>query len=203
MHRLFSLTFFLFLPFLICATASAQTAKITTVSGEEYRGEVLQETSDTITIQTSSGVAVKIPRSAIRLMDYSYSAEEESRKGYWSFGGFFGTPGGLNIDLERNFNRNWGVSIALGLIPQSIAGLEFNFRRRIGGSGSLTHNVELGLGSVYIDYSYRTAQDFTYLKGGYNLNWGGFHLDLGLGAGQGTFPNPQLLLQIGYVHQFR
>lgn len=181
---------------------------IVMVGGEEYWGTIMSETSDTIALQSTSGVGVHIPRSSIRSIVYNAENPEDPNHGYWAFGGTLGTPAALNLVLARNFNRNWGIRFS-GMFYGKIRGLQIDGMRRIGGSGSFSHNVHVGLGSsqlgvdTYTSTGYYRESTWNYVTGGYDLNWGGFQFAVGLSVGSGTFTNPQLLLQIGYVHQFK
>ena len=177
--------------------SSAQTVRILTADGEEFIGSVLRETADTLILLSSSGIEVAVPRTAIRTIDYRYDSDRKSYGGFWSFGGAFGTPAGLELIVRRNFSREWGLGLAFGYLG-SIIGLELDVQRLLGESGSARHSLAFGAGSMVTD-----RDEWNYFKGAYNLNWGGFHLDLGLSVGSGTFSNPQLMAQIGYVHQFR
>jgi hypothetical protein len=195
-----SLTLFLLLLLFFCTSIdslSAQTTKIVTHEGEEYIGDIASESADTIVIRSVSGVEVAVPRASIDKVDYSYSKSEEDAQGYWSFGGAFLTPGGINLVIGRHFTRSFGLRVAGGLIP-GMAGVELDGVIRFAGSRKVDHSAILGVGTMVVD-----NHEWTFVQGGYNLNAYGFHLMLALSVGGGDFPNPQLLGQIGYVHLFR
>lgn len=213
-----------FLLFLLSAGFSVplrgqETSRIVTVGGEVYRGEVIKETADTIMMRSAGGIAVHIPRSSVRAIAYGEEGEvnmkEEGKRvaaGYWSFGGTLGTPAEANLVLARNVNDDWGVRLS-GMYYGGSAGVQIEGTRRIGGRGSFRHNLHLGLGTFRTEHSIfsyegpvaRVAEE-TYIACGYDLNWHGLHGALGLRFSPWDYFSPYkpgLLLQVGYVHQFR
>jgi hypothetical protein len=47
-----------------------------------------------------------------------------------------------------------------------------------------------------------SSNEWQYFGLAYNLNWGGFWLEVCLTTESGNYSSPQLCFQIGYVHRF-
>jgi hypothetical protein len=122
-------------------------------------------------------------------------------------GGALGTPAGLNLIAGYYFG-GFGVRFS-GMYLSTIHGFQIDFLRNIGRSKTFSHNIHVGAGISHMelpsDYSYLPDEihDWSYLTLGYDLNWSEFHLAAGLSTGSGSFSNPQLMLQFGYVHEFK
>jgi len=56
--------------------------------------------------------------------------------------------------------------------------------------------------SVQVSGNLENARRWSYGVFGYNLNWDGFFLEIGISLGKGDFTSPQPHWQIGYVHRF-
>ena len=56
-----------------------------------------------------------------------------------------------------------------------------------------------GISNIDLD---NRVREWTFLGLVYNLNFRGFFLEPGLTFGEGDYSNPQLALQIGYMHRF-
>lgn len=195
-----SLPLFLLLLLFLCTSTdslTAQTTKIVTHDGEEYVGDIASESADTIVIRSASGVEVAVPRASINMVDYSYDKRDEDAKGYWSFGGAFLMPGGLNLVLGRHFTRTFGLRVTGGMLP-SMVGVELDGVIRFAGSRRVEHSAVVGVGANDIN-----GAEWTYGVAAYNLNAYGFHLLAGFSVGSGSYSNPQFHAQIGYVHLFR
>lgn len=211
--------------------ALAQTT-ITTKEGKEYRGSVVDERGDAVTLLTADSVRMIVPRSQIRTIVYadevvaggpapatSDAAAPPSapppvaappiveKSAFPVFGGTLGTPGGLNLVAGYYFN-GWGVRLS-GMYLSTINGLEFELLRNIGRNGLFSHNIHVGIGRSHVELeSERYAgvyevYDWRYMMAGYDFNWNSFYVSASLSAGSGDFSSPQLLFQLGYVKEFR
>ncbi|MEZ4785749.1 MAG: hypothetical protein R3F28_16935 [Candidatus Kapaibacterium sp.] len=192
----------LLLSILLPTFCVAQLSTITMVDGEEYRGVIVEETNDTIRMRLNSGSMMIVPRRVVRIIDYSQRFEKASA-GFWSLGAVVGTPGAINLVVGRHFDQDWGVRLTGGYIDD-MRGIQCDLLGLVGenSSGSLRHSLGLGVGTFKIREG-SSWENWTYVMGGYNLNWWGFNVDIGLSVGSGSFSNPQMQGGIGYVHQFR
>jgi hypothetical protein len=191
------------------ASAMSQPAVVTTKEGAEYSGRITVEGADEVTLVSADSVVTKIPRASIKSIEYvdRHAESSSTRKGAFPvFGAAFGTPAGLNL-VGGYYFTPWGVRVS-AMYWGRLAGVEVEFLRNIGRTGIFSHNVHVGvgtmqIGSSYFDFSNDVYFDWTYISAGYDLNLSGFHASIGFSLGSGDFANPQLMLQLGYVHEFR
>ena len=114
--------------------------------------------------------------------------------------------GPVNFRLSGMFYGNWaqGIQLNVGYL------LSENPRRRhslgiIGGiwlwesSEGILVVPRDGVGYVG---NVKSHDEWKYIGLAYNLHWGKFFTEIGLTTGQGTYQNPQLSFQIGYMHRF-
>ncbi len=196
-------------------TVSAQETRIVTTSGEVFNGEILREESDTIFFRLYSGIEFVVPKTSLRSIEYNTADDVESSHGYWSVGGAFGTPSGINLVLARNFNPDLSLRLSGfvlgGLVLDISHGVEVDMAYRIGKSGSVDHSLFLGAGT----FGFQTLELYNghavlpvtrsrnYVAGGYTLHWNNLQATAGLSYGVGELFNPFPVVQIGYVHRFR
>lgn len=198
------LLFFCSLLFVIltCSELSAQrVTRIITSEGETFTGEIIVESRDTITLRSTSGTDIMVPRVSIERIDYNYDPSGGKNDSFWAFGATLGTPALLNLVVAYNFNDDWGLRFSGGYVG-SAAGLQLDGTYLLGGD-KVRHNLNFGLGLSGVETGWPYGvKDWAYLEGGYNLQVWGFDLMLGISVGDGDYTNPQLLGQIGYVHRF-
>jgi hypothetical protein len=179
---------------------------VTTLGGEIYAGRVIDDNPAWIMLITSDSVTITVPKSGVRMVEYGVdvSTRRMSDKSFWSIGVAVGTPAIVNLIGGYNFSE-WGIRLSGGIVPETAAGLQFDLRRNVGYSGSLAHNLHVGVGSLVLDNGnpWISYDWWDYVAIGYDLNWGGFYLAGDLSFGEGTYSSPQILAQIGYVHEFR
>ena len=123
---------------------------------------------------------------------------KESKDTYGMFGITLLLPGGYNILGGYQF-QTFGLRAELGCIPYGDGGYggQVNFLLNLAKSKSFEANVSLAAG-----FSQMGNNNFTYAGPCFDLNAGGFFIELGLGFGSGSFQSPQLLFQLGYVGRF-
>lgn len=192
----------LFILLLVQYDANAQVS-VTTNSGENYVGNVVDDTMEWIRLITTDSVNITIPKSNVHLIQYGVE-RPGSRSSFWVLGGSFGTPGIANLVGGYYFN-GWGVRVTGGMLPYSAAGAQIEVLRNISTTQNFSHNVHLTGGSLFIDNgnSFWGYDWWDYVAIGYDLNWHGFYVSGDLSVGDGTYSSPQILGQIGYVYEFR
>ncbi len=204
---------FLLLLFLLATSLRAQTtrnaehltAEIKTKGGEVFRGQITRETADTVFIINDQGKQEFVLRS--RIESISYAAHRLADFG--EVGITIGTPSGLNL-VAGYMWRHVGVRLS-GLYLGSISGVQLGIPINIARFESTSHDISLVAATSSItthqtDVFGGTTEvnhNFTGVGPAYELNAGGFYLELGLLFGSGTYSSPQLAFQIGYVHAFR
>jgi hypothetical protein len=201
--------------------AAAQTTTITTREGKEFKGKVVTEGADAITLIGADSVEIKVPRSQIRSIVYNDSSTTTAvstgstaaaapavpeKTSFPILGAALGTPAGLNGIVGYYFD-GWGVRASAMYLP-TINGIEVEFLRNIGRSGTFSHNVHVGAGVSHMEipgdlYTLEEIYDWRYFTAGYDINWNSFHVSAGLSWGSGSYSNPQLMFQLGYVKEFR
>lgn len=192
-------------------SASAQT-RIKLRSGMAYFGRIVADSDDVIVLRTADSVEMTFKRSTVESIDVMQVRTDSARRAYPSIGVTLGTPAGINL-IGAYYFGDLGLRASIGYWG-SIYGAQVNLTRNLSTSGNVTHNVSIGAGYMYLRI-HRTNFDawevtehddiseWRYLCATYALNWSGFFAEIGVSVGSGTFSNPQLLFQIGYVHDFR
>lgn len=121
-----------------------------------------------------------------------------------------GTPGVTNLVIAAHTN-DFLFKLTAGYFDAGSYGAQFDIGYKVFKEDETYQAIGLGTGySVitnqeedYYNYTSQKRYNWKYLVLDYILNTRGFYLNLGLSAGVGSFPNPQLMFQIGYVYQFR
>ncbi len=128
-------------------------------------------------------------------------------KNYWELGINFGTPGGLNLLVGKWFSPV-GIKVS-GMNLGSMYGVQGNLMYKLSDNYSRCHSLGLIFGVSHIELEKTNGwnteteiKDWQYYGAAYNLNWGGFWLEVGLTGGDGDFKAPQLAFQIGYTYRF-
>lgn len=199
----------LLLLLLLCggAVAAHAQATVTTVDGTRYVGKLVRNEGDTTVIMTADSVMITIPQARIRLIEFNTgglagsSSSTATAVPYWMFGAALGTPAGLNLIFGRSFG-GFGMRLSGMVFGGRLYGAQVDVVRIGRTSESFSHQPFLGVGTLHVKGGGTGGGDWTYVAAGYGLNSGGFHFDIGLSVGSGDFSNPQLMLQIGYVHEF-
>lgn len=195
-------------------TLAAQT-RITKTDGTVFEGRVQRDSGGVVELVSNDSTLVRIPREAIRTMEFGVTPNTYPG-GYALLGITALTPAGINL-VGGYYGSTFGVRACAGYLG-AIGGLQGNFVFNVVRSRRYTGNITVMFGymsltttshyvSTFGPYGARYDSDLTrtwsYFGAGYEFNWGGFFLEPALSIGSGSFSNPQLLLQIGYVHEFR
>jgi|GEM_PF-954171 hypothetical protein len=193
------------------ANADTSYAFIETVSGSHFYGHIVNESLDTVFLVTDDGVSMKLPRSSISAIDYKATKIPDH---FWAFGGVFGTPAGGNF-VVGSYWRRTGVRLAVGYWGSTLAGIELSLPVNLYRSEHTSHDVAFVAWSSVIEstetsydafggpYQYTTSRSFTGYGPAYQVNLSGFSGEFGLAFGSGDFSSPQIMFQLGYVHEFR
>ena len=63
------------------------------------------------------------------------------------------------------------------------------------------HSLNFVAGSSYLEKNW-DKKTWDYIGIAYNLNYKDFYLEAGITSGSGSYSNPQIMFQIGYVYRF-
>ncbi len=181
------------------AAPAAAEDRITTRSGEQYIGTIKETSVEQLTIETSEGALIVVPRSQIRSIEFNVDPLSESPSASPHFD-FLGvtllTPAGLNLVYGHWFG-DFGLRFS-GAYFGGLAGLEIDALHRLSINENVNHSLFWALGSLVVDNN-----NWNYLGFGWLMNLSGFFVQAGLSIGAGDYSSPQLIAQIGYVYEFR
>ena len=191
-------------------SSSSDMASILTTTGSTYRGQIVHESPDTVILLAKDGNTLTILRRNIASIDYHWQPINK----FWELGAVFGTPAGLNLIAGYHFEMV-GLRFGFGYWGSNLYGAEISIPITLYRGEHSTHDVAIVAWTSSIDApeteydyfgeSYVTTvhKTFTGIGPAYQVNLNGFSGELGLAFGSGTFSSPQLMLQLGYVYQFR
>ncbi|MEN6295734.1 MAG: hypothetical protein ABFD61_06360 [Chloroherpetonaceae bacterium] len=130
-------------------------------------------------------------------------AFQKSSHEYPMLGLTFNTPGGINLIGGYHFGKFAAIG-GIGCVPfgTTIWGAQVEFMFNLKSARHFEHNIGFGVGYSFIGSKLSKAQEWTYIGLFYNLNIYGFYLEPGLTIGSGTYKNPQIAFQFGYVYRF-
>jgi hypothetical protein len=187
-------------------------ASIEMQSGADYYGHIVRESPDTVFLQTQDGTSMELPRKSIESIDYNAAIIHNS---YWAMGGVFGTPAGGNFVIA-SYGRHVGVRFSFGYWGDNLAGAEISLPINIYRSEHTSHDIALvawasQIGSTETNYDWNTGAPYQYsvtksflgFGPAYQVNLSGFAGELGITFGSGDYGSPQIIFQLGYVHEFR
>ncbi|HPI19980.1 MAG TPA: hypothetical protein PKY56_06375 [Candidatus Kapabacteria bacterium] len=176
-------------------------------NGSKIIGSITKFIPDsTVSIQTKDGSVFVYNASEVLKIEKAAN-NENLKKNYTEFGANFGTPAVFNIVLGFH-SEKFGIRFS-GMYLGSSYGIQASLPLKFYESKDVYHAIALALGFSHIEteetvlyYKYTRAREWTYFSLSYNLNLYGFFLEGGLSVGDGSYSNPQLMFQIGYVHRF-
>lgn len=114
---------------------------------------------------------------------------------YWELGVNLGTPAGFNLAIGKWLGR-FGLRVSGGTLGKPVNGIQINLGYKLSDNTDRSHSLAFMGGN-----SQAEARHWTYAGVAYNLNWGGFFLEVGLTGGSGSYTNPQAAIQIGYMYR--
>lgn len=121
-----------------------------------------------------------------------------SKSSYPEIGVMLGTPGGINGAIGFWHNRT-GFRISGGYTRERLYGYQATF-------GYILSDSKYSRHTFVFNTSYTSAScvDYYYVGPGYNYNYKWFFLETSLNFGEWNdeYSNPQLGIQIGYMHRF-
>jgi hypothetical protein len=191
---------------LFFTTAVFSQNKVETVGEFEYFGEVVRNDQDTMVLRLRDSSMIHIPKTSILAVYYDVAERQNSQ--YWSVGGTVGTPSGLQVVGSYDIDR-YGVRTSIGIVGE-IAGAQLNIFRKLHRANHFSHELSGILGFTNQRYFrlidgellYNYLDEY-YLGVGYSAHWYGFFGEIGIASGVDPFFHPQVLLQLGYIHEFR
>jgi hypothetical protein len=191
--------------------ASAQV-RIRCYYGQKYYGTILKDSADEVVIKTYEGEKVILGKAYIIGIDSNVDASEAN--GPTSFplvGGSLGTPAALHL-IGGYYMGPIGARASLGYLGR-LYGAQLNLYRNLTRKEGFSQNLGIAAGYSNIPhfvFDENTSRIFvdrtmtwTYISAVYDVNVNGIFGEIGLSFGSGSFSNPQLMLQVGYVFEFR
>ena len=114
-----------------------------------------------------------------------------------------GTPGGINFSYTRYNHGNNGYRVTIGGFPgrdyRYIYGLQINYLHCLSEAEHGLLETSLLFGSTEMMGNSRVVDHWTYVGAGFSGRWRFLFAEIALSAGSGTFPSPQILIQVGFV----
>ncbi len=163
------------------------------------KGIILEQyPNDKLKIKTDSGDVREIKFSEIE----NIMKEEkplEVKKGVTELGIVAGSPAGLNILLGHSIDDF--IFKLSGLYVGKIYGIQVNLGLMLSNNINRYHSLNFIAGSSFSE-SNLSKNTWDYFGIAYNLNYKDFYLEAGISSGSGSYSNPQIMLQIGYVYRF-
>ncbi len=178
-------------------------------NGTKVIGKIIKfDVDKEVIIKTESGSELQYKMSDVDKIDFKSESFYQYKKTSAELGVTIGTPASLNLVAGKHFENTMikASGFYLGDISKGIQ-LELGYKLAEFARTYHAINIVAGVAELresnakYINnYIYKSWQ---YIGVVYNLNTNGFYLQTGLSHSYGDFSSPQLLLQIGYVYQFR
>jgi hypothetical protein len=189
-------------------------SKVELESGGTYTGTIISDTADSVVLLLSDSVVIAIPKSSITNMEYSVPLRPANN--YWSAGVVLGSLNLLQAVGSYDF-EDYGIRLSLAM-KDSLA-FQLNLFTKLLRTDHFSHELSglVGVASHNGEFlRFNTETRVKYFIGvAYAAHWYGFFAELGSvfgdhyyrypGAtpGVGWSLNPQLLLQLGYIYEFR
>jgi len=168
---------------------------IKTIYGVEYEVHIYKENDSLYIAKDEFGSQIQINKSEIRTIK---PLSEFKTENYISFGPYVGMPGVFNLSLGYHTGNNLNYKIKLGSpIIYGIGGVQLSF----GYSFTKMEYFEQGVNLVGGLFEWSDS-NYQYVGVTYGLNIYGIELNLGLAGGAGSFTNPQILFEFGYIWRF-
>lgn len=181
-------------------------------NGSKIVGQIIKfEIDKEVVIKIESGTEFSYKMSDVDKIDFKSESFYQYKNTSSEFGVTFGTPAALNLVIAKHFDKL--MLKASGFYLGNVAkGLQIEFGYKLSEFARTYHAISLvgGLSelrakqvSIFGGGESYVQQNWNYVGIAYNLNTNGFYLQTGLSVGEGDFDNPQFMLQIGYVYQYR
>lgn len=197
---------------IVVTSVSVAQTQIKTQSGKTYIGKVLSDSGDQVVMRTTEGNKVTLLKSYISGREENVDPSTISTQLAFPLGGLtLGTPGAFHI-LGGYYFGPVGTRASIGYLA-SMYGIQVNVYRNLSRSDRFSHNLGIAAGYSHIPhidadpvFGFPTVvgdYHWTYIGAMYDVNINGIFGEIGLSFGSGSFHNPQLMLQVGYVYEFR
>ena len=190
-------------------------AEVVTRFGAKYTATLRTIEEDNIIFFDDKGSEIRIPKSDLDyiivnntkltpdnwrvLSNVNPSTLNGYKTQYNSFGVTMGLPGGRNINYIKNFSNGWGLKLVGGVCSE-MAGLQTNLLYNLDKTPALDANLFIGTGYLAL---FDRARDIGYIGGGFDLNYHGFYLELGISSMWDKYSSaPQIIGALGYIYRF-
>jgi len=207
--KLFTFITIIFLSTISTCLAEEYIDVINLKNGTVIEGYIIEQVSNkSLTIKKLDGELIKLNFDQVEKITKKDKAKVSYYdRNYWEAGINIGMPAVLNLLVGRWFSPV-GIKVS-GLTLGEIYGIQGNLMYKLADSEKTCHSLGLigGYSHLVLEKSngwevVKEIKEWQYYGAAYNLNWGGFWLELGLTAGSGDFKSPQFCFQIGYAHRF-
>jgi hypothetical protein len=119
-----------------------------------------------------------------------------------------GTPALIHLSCATFTESKFGARLVIGGFPGRsgpVYGFQAGVVKKVGERKKTIHELAFGLGYSMINTdatssSSKNNKQLRYLHFSYDLTLDRFMLEVGLSGGSGSYPNPQLLVQIGIAY---
>lgn len=167
------------------------------------------DVDDEVTIRTDSGSELTCKMSDVDKIEFK-SAHFKNKKTSSELGVTFGTPSLGNIVAGYHLNNL--MFKASGLYLGDRRGIQLEFGYKFSEYARTYHAFSIVGGLQSFEFFENcmplterkyVEKNWKYVGIVYNMNSNGFYIQPGICIGEGDFSNPNYLIQIGYVYQFR
>jgi hypothetical protein len=180
-------------------------------SGSKIVGKIIKyDAANEVEIQSSDSIRFVFKMDLVEKIEFMVDKDQGYKSTMTEFGGTFGTPAVINLVFGKHFDK-YMVKASGMYLGSTAKGIQLELGLKLSEFKNTYHAISLVGGYSYIKnkqtslYGYEQYQVSEWMYGGivYNLNTNGFYLQPGLSIGSGSYNNPQIMIQIGYVYQFR
>lgn len=176
--------------------------KIKMIDGSILKAHIYKISKDTIYGRNTDNESFMISKKEILIIHDDIDIYDQR---YSFLGGSVLIPGAINFIYGMHLNSTIGYRISAGTFPNSIIGMQtdllFNLKKR----SNFEHNIGLSFGLISDPGEYRTTDEiFTYFGPSYDLNFHGFHFQIGVSVVTSQTDDPILTItpNLGYVYRF-
>jgi hypothetical protein len=177
--------------------------KIKFINGMLLNGHISKVTKDSIFGRNEDYLPFAYSKKNILIIDDDDIDIYDQK--YSFLGGSALVPGAINFIYGMHLNKTLGYRISAGIFPNAIIGLQTDLLFNLSKRKDFEHNIGLNFGLVSDPGEWRTTDEiFTYFGPSYDLNWYGFHFQIGISVltSQDEAATLTLTPSIGYVYRF-
>lgn len=202
-------------------------AEVVTRFGAKYTANLRTVEDDYLIFSDDKGSEIRIPKLDLdyimvnntkltldnwRVLSNISIMKSGSKSKYSAFGLTIGLPGIFNANYIMNYSNGFGFKLSGGFWGEEYYGLQANLLYNLEKTPSFDANLFVGAGytrlgkkleyEYYLDYPQYVRQDYEYIGSGFDINFHGFYLELGLSVGEGYFESPQIIGALGFIYRF-